>query len=449
MRRIRTVIGAVVVVSLLVLVWSLAACGGDDTASTSTTTAVTESTTATTGGTPATTAATVSSTDTTAAKPTKTAELKIGGSIPLTGPPSASGLAFKQGWELACDDVNAAGGIVIGDTAYTLKMLTEDSKGTAEGSTTAATKLCMKEGAKFLMGDIADFAIPPLYAVTSKAGALLFASSMMNGKNIPGSVGQVGPDQPLLIHSAPAMSDLDIIPAQYLVENYPNVKKVALIALAFPDFDSYQDIQTANLAPLGLSVCAFERMTPDAVDFVPMITRILETKPDCIFLMRSAIAQLPIIFKTAREQGFTGPLMYSFPTDITYAKLAADDISDVIGTGLYMDAPNLTEAVKKVVADGRAKYGKDDFISDSVLAYDQAMLLTQMIEKAQSIDPTVVESTFETLTNPGDLESIFGPAYAGGLETTGVSRVLVKPWPLSRMMNGEAELIGFFTVDVP
>jgi branched-chain amino acid transport system substrate-binding protein len=368
--------------------------------------------------------------------------------MPLSGPPSAAGLAFKQGWELAFDAVNAAGGIVVGDTAYTVKLMVEDSKGSAEGGTTAATKLCMKEGAKFLMGDISDFMVPPLYAVTSKAGALLFVSTMMNSKDIPGSVGQVGPDQPLLIHSAPPSSELDILPAQYLVENYPNAKKVALIALSFPDFDSYKDVLTTKWAPLGLTISAYERITVDAVDFVPMITRILESKPDCIDLMRCAIAQFPMIIKTARDQGFTGPIMYGMPTDIMYAKLAGDTISDVFGTGLYMDAPDLPPATAKAIADGRAKYGQD-LVSDSILAYDQAMLLVQMIEKAQSIDPQVVEKTFETLTNPGDLQSIFGPAHAGGAKTTGVNRVLVKPWPMARITNGQGEMIGFFTVDIP
>jgi branched-chain amino acid transport system substrate-binding protein len=448
MGRNKQVVVAVLVIFLMALVWGVAACGEGDTSSSTTASSVVSSTAPTSGDTATTASTAAGSTDSTVAKPTKTAELKIGGSIPLSGPPSAAGLAFKQGWELAFDAVNAAGGIVVGDTAYTVTLLVEDSKGTAEGGTTVATKLCMKEGVKFLMGDISDFMVPPLYAVTSKAGALLFESSAINAKDIPGNVGEVSPDRPLLIRSSPASSELDILPANYLVENYPNAKKVALIALSFADFDSYEDVLTTKWAPLGLTICAFERIAVDTVDFVPMITRILESNPDCIDLMRCAIAQFPMIIKTARDQGFTGPIMYGQPTDIMYAKLAGDDTTDVFGTGLFMDAPDLPEATATAIAEGRAKYG-DDLVSDSILAYDQAKLLVQMIEKAQSIDPAEVEKTFETLTNPGDLQSIFGPAFAGGLETTGVNHVLVKPWPLARMMNGQGELIGFFTVDVP
>ncbi len=46
-----------------------------------------------------------------------------------------------------------------------------------------------------------------------------------------------------------------------------------------------------------------------------------------------------MIIKTARDQGFTGPIMYGQPTDIMYAKLAGDDTTDVFGTGLYHGRP--------------------------------------------------------------------------------------------------------------
>ncbi len=252
MGRNKQVVVAVLVIFLMALVWGVAACGEGDTSSSTTASSVVSSTAPTSGDTATTTASTAAgSTDSTVAKPTKTAELKIGGSIPLSGPPSAAGLAFKEGWELAFDAVNAAGGIVVGDTAYTVTLLVEDSKGTAEGGTTVATKLCMKEGVKFLMGDISDFMIPPLYAVTSKAGALLFETTVMNAKDIPGNVGEVGPDRPLLIRSSPASSELDILPANYLVENYPNAKKVALIALVLRRFRLLRGCTHDQVGTLG------------------------------------------------------------------------------------------------------------------------------------------------------------------------------------------------------
>ncbi len=49
------------------------------------------------------------------------------------------------------------------------------------------------------------------------------------------------------------------------------------------------------------------------------------------------------------------------------------------------------------------------------MGYGQIQLLAQMITKAQSVDPAVVSQTFQTLTNPGDLQALNGPAYVSGL----------------------------------
>jgi hypothetical protein len=86
---------------------------------------------------------------------------------------------------------------------------------------------------------------------------------------------------------------------------------------------------------------------------------------------------------------------------------------------------------------------------DAIFAYDEIMLLAQTLEKAQSTDPQTVQDTFETLTAPGSLQSIFGAAYVGGLETTGVNRVLVRPSSLSHVVNGNGEFIGMFPRDIP
>lgn len=429
-------LGAIVVASILVLMLGLmaglAACGGDDT-----TTATAPTSGETTEG----------SIDT-AAGSGKTEELIIGVSVPLSGPPGPAGIALKAGFEMAFEEVNAAGGIKVGDTAYQVSLIVEDSKATAEGATTAATKLCLQDGAKFIMGDIADFMAVPIYEVTSEAGALFFFTLPINAKDIPGQIAEVGPDKPLYIRACQAGSELDIIPVEFLVENYPDAKKIALVALSFPDYDAYKDVCAVKWAPLGLEITTYERIAPDAIDFVPTVARILESKPDAVNLMRVGMGQFPQLIKTLRDQGFTGPIMYPTPTDIAYAALAGPGMTDIFGTGLAMDDPNLPQATKDAIAKGRAKYG-NDFVADSLIAYDQALLLVQMIEKAQSVDPATVEATFETLTNPGDLVSIYGPAYAGGKETTGVNRALCKPWPLSRMVNGQTEFIKFVTPDVP
>ncbi len=146
---------AACLVVLALLLFTVAGCGSTSTTTTAASTATTAAVTTTAG--PATTAASTGSSTTAASTaPTKTAKLLIGASMPLSGPASVAGLAVANGWKAAIAKVNADGGINVGDTNYTLDFTVEDSKGTTDGATTAATKLALQDNAKFILGDISD-----------------------------------------------------------------------------------------------------------------------------------------------------------------------------------------------------------------------------------------------------------------------------------------------------
>ena len=447
-KRLAAILAVALSVLLLGLVFAVAACGGTTTTTTAAapaTTAMSATETSSTAASP-TTSAQVSSSSTVA--PTKSATLLIGASMPLSGPASVAGLAVANGWKAGVDKVNADGGITVGDTSYKLQIDIQDSKGTTDGATTAANKIVLQDNAKFILGDISDNMAEAIYAVSGKAGALYFNTLPVNGKDVPGAIGQPGPDSPLLLDSVPPESYEDIVAGKYLVEKYPNAKKVAVAAISFSDYDSYKDLYTKNWGPLGLTIVGFERFDPTATDMVPVTTKLLGSKPDAICVSRAAIPHLLGIIKAAREQGFAGPIFYCTPTDISLLLQAGQNVTDVFGTGLAPDDPNLPQGDKDAIADLKAKYGKD-FTTDCLVGYGQIELLAQMITKAQSVDPAKVAETFATLTNPGDLQSLNGPAYVSGKQTYGVNCLIVRPVPISALVDGKAVFVRMNDIQVP
>ena len=94
--------------------------------------------------------------------------LKIGGCLPLTGPASVAGLAFKQGWDMAVEKINNEGGLKIGADTYKIDLIIEDDKASPEASTTAATKLCYQDNVKFVLGSLAAVLMGPMYQVTKE-----------------------------------------------------------------------------------------------------------------------------------------------------------------------------------------------------------------------------------------------------------------------------------------
>jgi hypothetical protein len=108
-----------------------------------------------------------------------------------------------------------------------------------------------------------------------------------------------------------------------------------------------------------------------------------------------------------------------------------------------VDVTHPTPEVQKLMDAWKAKWPNDNFISDAVHAYDMPWVMIQVMQKAGSIDAATVVKTMEGMTNAGDLQTMEGPGYIGGLDRFGVNRVLYRPIPLTRIMNGVAEFVGF------
>jgi branched-chain amino acid transport system substrate-binding protein len=383
--------------------------------------------------------------------PTTAQKIKVGGCMPLSGPPSAGGIGWSQGWKLAFDKINEEGGLKVGGTTYMIDLIVQDDKATQEGGTTAANLLCYQENCKFILGSIVDFQVPVIYKVSSAAGALYGSTLVDSSAALANAYADVGPDKPLLVRlwNTPDESALQI--GEYLHANYPNVKNVAYLGLVMAEFDLLAQDCINKWAQFGLkSTGDYERFAPDAFDFVPSVTKMLasDPKPDAIVFWCGP-SHFALISKTARDMGFTGPLIMPFCGDPGWTLELVPNASDVYATGIALNAANNPGEVKKVIELGRAKFGDKGFIEDSVWGYDVAMILAQMIEKAGSTDPQKVQSTFEGLTSNGSLKSIFGDCHVGGLKTAGVNRVLVRPVPWSRVNNGKPEFIKMFSIDVP
>jgi hypothetical protein len=91
------------------------------------------------------------------------------------------------------------------------------------------------------------------------------------------------------------------------------------------------------------------------------------------------------------------------------------------------------------------RYGKE-FLLDHIFGWNALWVLAQAIEEAQSLDPTEVAQSWEDMES---LETAFGSAYMGGLETYGINHEVVRPFGFSRLMNGEVEFIKWILPELP
>jgi branched-chain amino acid transport system substrate-binding protein len=214
----------------------------------------------------------------------------------------------------------------------------------------------------------------------------------------------------------------------------------------------YYDAAKDILAKKGLErVGKLEQIAPDCSDYNPIITRMLASKPDAIFIYISTPVTFGFVAKSARELGFKGPVFCATHLDIDFTSMIAGGATDVFGVGITLkDKAGLSKEAQEVSAEFLKKYPPKDLISDvHLVGYNGLWVLLQTIEKAQSVDPKVVEKTYEGLTKKGDLQTLWGPAYVGGKKTLGVNKALCYPYTLDSNKKGVSKNEKTIFVAVP
>jgi ABC-type branched-subunit amino acid transport system substrate-binding protein len=193
-----------------------------------------------------------------------------------------------------------------------------------------------------------------------------------------------------------------------------------------------------------MSVVVAEEWQWGIADFVPTMTRVLAANPDIVWCMNSGNAME--VLMAARQLGFKGPYVSNSPMGADVFVAVIQDpamLTDCIINSPDVSHPDAT--VTALITRWKAKWPNDPFNSDAVHAYDMPWILVQAMQKAGSIDPATVLKALETMTNPGDLKTNEGKGYMGGMDRFGVNRVLYRPFPITRLMGGIAEFVGFIT----
>lgn len=364
-----------------------------------------------------------------------TQEVTVGSILPMSGPISTVGLAWSRGYELYFNKVNDEGGVKIGDTTYTFKYIKEDGKGDAQASGESAQKLISQDKAAVVFGEIMDGASAAIYTIADQNKTL----QVMPSINVPASPADISPDKPLLARLTRAFDAAHTLDLDYLKEHYPEVKT---ITISQPDigYEGMVKDFTEAAQSRGYTVKAV-KWTFGVTDFVPTYTKILATDPDAVFIMVSA--QSPYQLKAARQLGFKGPIFANSPmgAEVHVRVAGAKAATDFFCNSINPDDP--TPEMADIMAAWKATYG-DEWVSDAVLAYDEAWAWTQAAQKAGSIDSTKVMAALESMTNEGDVQSAYGDAMMGGSDRYGVNRELVTPIPITLIMDGKMTLEGYF-----
>jgi branched-chain amino acid transport system substrate-binding protein len=359
--------------------------------------------------------------------------LKVGIIMPLSGPISFVGVGLTRAVRLHFDKVNEEGGLKLGGDTYKIELIAEDSKLDPTVASTAAKKLVYKDGAKFVFGAITPPVAAAIYQVAARAKAL----HLITWIDAPATPGDISPKKHYAIRLNPTSDTNWSMNYDFIKANYPKAKKVYIVApvAGLPIETKAKKL----LEQRGLTLVGHELWPIGTEDFTPYYTKALAAKPDVIQGANSAQAGFHL--RTARQLGFKGLFISDSPLApaIMLAIAGKEASHDVLTNG--MDFANATPGIKESM-ERWAKVTKDPYFEDTPVTYAQAEAFVQALKKANSVKVEKVIAAFESMTEPGSIKTCWGPAYMSGAKTFGVNRVLNRPVPQTRLINGEIEFLG-------
>ncbi|MDD5702302.1 MAG: ABC transporter substrate-binding protein [Dehalococcoidales bacterium] len=365
--------------------------------------------------------------------------IKIGVMAPLTGPSSTAGIPHWRMTQITAEWINSQGGITIQGEKYNIELIVEDEKDIPDTGVAAATKLVESDKVQFMVGTINPPIAAAVAPVTESARVI---RSLWHGE---GATIVINADTKYTFCMTASPQDVCYPLLKYHTEAYPNAKKILFLLVDSPAGELlYQNAQQM-IGSMGLTSSGANMYPVDTQDFYPVITGALNAQPDAIVC--TALPHLMGgILKTARELGFMGPIYNLSPTspEVVQHIAGVSLATDCIVPAPFVLSDQMTPVIKEMAQKAIEKYNEVNF--DYIRPVDSLWSLVQAIQKAQSLDTTVVAQTWETMDN---IQTLSGTAKMGGQQTYGINHIGILPIAITRINGEKLEHIRWATMDIP
>jgi branched-chain amino acid transport system substrate-binding protein len=322
--------------------------------------------------------------------------LTIGVAAALTGAPDI-GWRQANAVQLAVDEANAAGGVDIGGTNYTLALAQADS-GCNAGQAVNAANTLLDAGAVAVVGHTcsgASKAAQPLYAAAGVA--------MVSGSSTNPSVTEQGYTTTFRVISR---DDSPAIVAAAQLRNRLGLDKVALVEMDGAGINYTNDVFSDTFTSLGGSITSRHAVLSTA-DYTATLTAIKAENPDAIFYPEPDPNNAGLLSHVAYGVGMNDvPIVWdTFGDDRglleTYAAKAGTAAEGDYAAMHYRNSADMP-GYKALNADYQAAdfadYG-DEVQAWGAFAYDAAKIILDAIDRADSTDPADIRDQIAATTN--------------------------------------------------
>ena len=369
--------------------------------------------------------------------PTQT--VKVGFLAPLSGEVSAWGEPGRDGCLIWADWVNEAGGLRIGDRRFRIEIVSQDSRYDPNLSLVGAKKLVLEDEVKFIMmlgGDT----YPAVQGFFNR-------HKMLVSTLLPSDL---SPDTPYLIAPCEVHPIYNVTGVEWLRENRPELKKVAICAqddaLGLPSVATYR----AAFKAAGIKLVRQHLFPAGTSDFAEIVADLLATDPDILCWDTCYEPFVHALTAEAFKQGFKGQLLSC--TCDNYGELVAKTSRDFM-EGFIFQFPDFDDPA---LNDRRVNFTRPNAFYEefcrrypgswSAVSWEYAAILDlwkAAVETAGTFDPLAVLAAVKA---GGIGKHVFGDARWWGKKLFGIDHALVGNWPVVRITDGKARIVAYRSI---
>jgi branched-chain amino acid transport system substrate-binding protein len=312
--------------------------------------------------------------------------LKIGVSAPLTGDIAALGESTKNAALMAEEEINAAGGITIGDKAMKVKFIIEDDENKPESTATVFQKLINQDKVLAIIGSQSS--------KCSNAGAPIAENAKIPQISPWSTNPNVTKDRSYIFRACFIDPFQGKVVAQFAKDRLKAKTAAVLYDIASDYNKGIAEVFRDEFTKAGGKIVNFETYNTKDTDFSAQLTKIKGSKPDVLFLP-NYFNEVPLQVQQARKLGILAPVIGSDSWDNPeLIKLGGQLMDGTFFTNHYspdVDRPT----AKDFIANYQKKFNT---VPDAAgaLTYDAAQILFAAIKKAAKADPQAIRDAIAT-----------------------------------------------------
>jgi len=297
------------------------------------------------------------------------ADIKVGVAEALSGGAAQYGISIRNGFQLALDEINAAGGIN-GDK---LQLVIEDEQGKKEEAINVFKKLIFQDKVLLVFGPTLSNSAQAADPIAQAAKTVAFGTS-----NTADGITSIGD---YVFRNS--VTEADVLPETIkMAVKKSGIKKVAVMYGNDDVFtkSGYDNFKKA-LEDLKVPVTTTETFAKGDVDFKAQLTKIKAGNPDAIVLSALLAEGAPIMVQ-ARQIGLNVPFIGGNGMN----SVKVFDLAKGKADGLYVGSPwsasNTSAENAKFIKAYQNKYkaAPDQFAAQS---YDALYITTQALKQVK------------------------------------------------------------------